>query len=63
MDEDQELALGTSVVLLVICVSCLSWGLHHVLTRNRITEEPSEEQYASLLVPASTASSHRGWSS
>jgi hypothetical protein len=63
MDEDQALALGTSVVLLVICVSCVSWGLYHVLTRNRITEEPSEEQYASLLVPASTASSRTGWSS
>jgi hypothetical protein len=51
MDEDQELALGTSVVLLVICVSCVSWGLYHVLTRNRITEEPSEEDYVSLLTP------------
>ena len=51
MDEDQELALGTSVVLLVICVSCVSWGLYHVLRRTPITEESSEEDYTSLLTP------------
>jgi hypothetical protein len=51
MDEDQALALGTSVVLLVICVGCVSWGLRHILRDNRITEESSEEDYVSLLTP------------
>jgi hypothetical protein len=51
MDEDQEIALGSSVVLLVICVTCVSWGLYHVLRRTPITEESSEEDYVSLLTP------------
>ena len=59
MDEDQALALGVAVTFTVTGLCCLMWGLHGMFIRERITEESSGGQYASLLTPASTASSRR----
>ena len=61
MDEDQALAAGVMVVFTLTGLCCLAWGLHNTFIAERIPliAEPSGGQYASLLTPASTASSRR----